>query len=511
MISGERPAFDPYHVWLGIPASEQPADLYRVLGLRTFESNPLAIESAADRLHQQLQTALSGPHGSAAHFILNQVATSRLTLLDSARKSAYDAHLRDRASFSPPVVPLPAAPLPLPTQPLTVELADSNSTAAPHFASGYPKRPAENPVLTLVKIIAGGAAGIGLGVVILWFGFHRDPFGLFEGSKNALQASKTERGKLPQNPDSNAPKDTADLRDTSSGSSLRVVPISPIPATVPSTAQMPLQSPQNDNRGSIPTGLSSSSRPNAVDSKHSTGFEEPGNGSASLNTESNTSASTELSRPSTALVPPELSPKKFAPPSPEVQKAKLADLKQIYKVEFDASMKPANREPFVDFLVANASRLKSDSDAQFVLFREAYDRAVAIKQFVKAAGVIDSIESRFEVDPFRLRIHLISQASSAARQPGDRLVVVRAALEMAQAAADRDRTSDAQKLASLTATHLKLLPDAEYRQQAARQIAKIGKLTTAEGSDNEASVDIVSPGYQITPLRKCSELLAGLE
>jgi hypothetical protein len=41
--------FDPYHIWLGIPSSEQPADHYRLLGISRFESNLDVIANAADQ------------------------------------------------------------------------------------------------------------------------------------------------------------------------------------------------------------------------------------------------------------------------------------------------------------------------------------------------------------------------------------------------------------------------------------------------------------------------------
>jgi hypothetical protein len=41
--------FDPYHQWLSIPPEEQPANHYRLLGLKTFESNADIIDSAAQR------------------------------------------------------------------------------------------------------------------------------------------------------------------------------------------------------------------------------------------------------------------------------------------------------------------------------------------------------------------------------------------------------------------------------------------------------------------------------
>ena len=55
--------FNPYHVWLGIPPEEQPANHYRLLGIRLFESNGDVIDSAADRQMAHLRTFQGGKHG----------------------------------------------------------------------------------------------------------------------------------------------------------------------------------------------------------------------------------------------------------------------------------------------------------------------------------------------------------------------------------------------------------------------------------------------------------------
>ena len=41
-------AFDPLHKWLGIPASEQPPNHYRLLGLAAYEEDRDVIDAAAD-------------------------------------------------------------------------------------------------------------------------------------------------------------------------------------------------------------------------------------------------------------------------------------------------------------------------------------------------------------------------------------------------------------------------------------------------------------------------------
>ena len=41
--------FDPYYTWLGIRPEEQPADHYRLIGLRQFEENADVISNAVDQ------------------------------------------------------------------------------------------------------------------------------------------------------------------------------------------------------------------------------------------------------------------------------------------------------------------------------------------------------------------------------------------------------------------------------------------------------------------------------
>jgi hypothetical protein len=86
--------FNPYHVWLGIPPEEQPANYYRLLSLKQFETNGDVIDSAADRQMAHLRTFQSGKHGELTQRILNEVAAARVCLLDPKKRAAYDQQLR---------------------------------------------------------------------------------------------------------------------------------------------------------------------------------------------------------------------------------------------------------------------------------------------------------------------------------------------------------------------------------------------------------------------------------
>jgi hypothetical protein len=87
-------AFDPYYVWLGIGPEEQPANHYRLLGIRQFETNADVIDNAADRQTAHLRTLQSGQNGKLTQRLLNEVAAARICLLNPQSKAAYDQKLR---------------------------------------------------------------------------------------------------------------------------------------------------------------------------------------------------------------------------------------------------------------------------------------------------------------------------------------------------------------------------------------------------------------------------------
>jgi hypothetical protein len=85
--------FDPYHRWLQIPASEQPANHYRLLGLVLFESDLDVIENAANQRMAHLRTFQAGTNGPLSQQIMNEVTQAKLALLVPETKAAYDGQL----------------------------------------------------------------------------------------------------------------------------------------------------------------------------------------------------------------------------------------------------------------------------------------------------------------------------------------------------------------------------------------------------------------------------------
>ncbi len=86
--------FDPYHKWLGIAPSEQPANHYRLLGLRQFEDDPDVIENAADQRMAHLRSLQNSKHATHSQKLLSEIATARGVLLHPQQRDAYNAKLK---------------------------------------------------------------------------------------------------------------------------------------------------------------------------------------------------------------------------------------------------------------------------------------------------------------------------------------------------------------------------------------------------------------------------------
>ena len=165
-------SFDPYRIWLGIPAEEQPPHHYRLLGLKQLETNPEVIAHAADARMVHLKTFQTGRYSLLSQQLLNEVASAKLCLLDPQKKAAYDAQLqrsihtpsRWRAQSPtqtpsqspppqpPPPQPPPPQPPPLQPQPLqpppvqppayqSAEFRPPESRAAEFHSSQFPPPP----------------------------------------------------------------------------------------------------------------------------------------------------------------------------------------------------------------------------------------------------------------------------------------------------------------------------------------------------------------------------------
>ena len=103
-------SFDPYLNWLGIPPHEQPPNMYRLLGVVLFESNPEVIEAAADRQSLRVGVYQGEPYGEMCQQLLSEIAMAQFCLLDPQQKAAYDSRLQEELAHRGERVVAPPPP-----------------------------------------------------------------------------------------------------------------------------------------------------------------------------------------------------------------------------------------------------------------------------------------------------------------------------------------------------------------------------------------------------------------
>jgi hypothetical protein len=148
-------SFDPYYTWLGIPSEEQPADHYRLLGIRRFEANEEVIINASDQRMAYIRTFQTGKRSKESQALLNEISAAQVCLLNPDKKKAYDDDLRRKlepASTSKPAArptePQPAArttPVPAKSLPVAAPLRPSATPAQPLDRRLQPQQPLQPP------------------------------------------------------------------------------------------------------------------------------------------------------------------------------------------------------------------------------------------------------------------------------------------------------------------------------------------------------------------------------
>ncbi len=109
--------FDPYHKWLGIPKDQRPPTYYQLLGIAPGETDQEVIDEAAVRQIAHVRTYQIGPHAAEATRLLNEISQAKTTLLNPAKRKAYDEKLAtvpaaQITTAKPPPAAVPAAMAP---------------------------------------------------------------------------------------------------------------------------------------------------------------------------------------------------------------------------------------------------------------------------------------------------------------------------------------------------------------------------------------------------------------
>ena len=145
--------FDPYHKWLGIPKGQRPPSYYQLLGISADEADRDVIETATLRQTAFVRNFQSGQHAKEFAQVLNELALARVTLLDEAKRRAYDAKLADQ-------VPNPVSSTPNPSKPghaLHVPAAAVNETRTLEILTDalVPAPPNSTPTASGVNVSLG--------------------------------------------------------------------------------------------------------------------------------------------------------------------------------------------------------------------------------------------------------------------------------------------------------------------------------------------------------------------
>lgn len=139
--------FDPYYTWLGIPKEDQPADHYRLIGVRPFENNADVITNVMDQRMQYLRSMQVGKRSALTQRLLNELSMAGGCLLDKDRKKAYDRELKakqaasGKAGKSEPV----SAPIPKPS-PVAAPTTAARPIPVPAAAVSTSPKPGSRPV-----------------------------------------------------------------------------------------------------------------------------------------------------------------------------------------------------------------------------------------------------------------------------------------------------------------------------------------------------------------------------
>ena len=368
--------FDPYHEWLGIPASEQPPNHYRLLGIPQLEESPAVIENAANQRMAHLRTFQTGKHVAESQRLLNEVAAARVCLLNVEKKTAYDRSLRPR--------------LPASSEPAGDSAADAiDAELAAVFARSMPStsriaakgRRKKSQPTPAALVVAAVLTVLAVGLTGLWWVFGRG---------NAPSDGRVAKVVEPATP-TTPPKATSPKTQEPSQ---KDAPISASPE--------PRKTSRADDASAAPVLKPAEPEPVAQAKPKSQKDEatEPkpaANDSAAGKAEPN-----EEKAPAT----------KLAPPAADEQKRLVGEIDEIYKP--GEAKDQASKAALARKLLEDGRKNEANRAEQFVLLRRAAEIARDAGDADLMLKAVDTMaEVGFDIRPFqvksRLLKHLVDQ------------------------------------------------------------------------------------------------------
>jgi curved DNA-binding protein CbpA len=437
-------SFDPYLRWLGIPPEDQPPDHYRLLGVKPNEPDPELIARAAKRQMARVKNAQSGEDTQLAQEILKKIALARNCLLDPVRRREYDRQLEARSE--PHTSPEPA--LARAHDPWQEEMKDGRRVAPNASDVQTPSGPVRGskntPHSRLISILFGGIAGTLLAVAIL-YAIRGRPARVAEQSPPPVIESHPTAAPTQPDPPAPAPDERAPYAPTrDSGEGAEKPGRRPVGADVARTAE-PSESDTSPDARETPA-----SDPQTRDS-------EPEDGQSAETGQDEVAAALkpELRQ---APVDAPARPKKLPVPDDATQRRAEQRVRDLLQSEFDAANTPEQKLALATRLVELGRETTADPTTRFVLFRLAYQLSVAVGDWAKALGVVDTMGEHYEADVQLIKADVLGQVveglqvtPQTADAVGQVLDAVSDGLDAAVAADDYDAASRFLRTARLLA------------------------------------------------------------
>ncbi len=418
--------FDPYLKWLGIPKTQQPPNLYRLLGVEVFETDPEVISHAADQRMAHLRNFGTGKHAGLSQKLLNEVATARVRLLNAEEKARYDQELRQQLAPAP-TAPAAGIPPAIPPKPVPVAAPRSATlpTAGPAVASGGVastgvSRPAPQGLPSWLVPAAIGL-GVLVGAIVLALAL---PGGDGPGEQTQTPGQPADGPVLPA------------VGDTPAGVPLEEPEKEAVeePAEEPSSESEP--DPVGPEEGASspseefePPNMEAASEPDSVPPAEPT--PEP---PSEPDTPEPTPSIPDLDPPEFTEPPPVLAAdrRETVPPEDARQRARQ-DILEIFGGELKQARTMQAKAALLSEL-ANEGRSEQNGPAsRYVLLNMALDLAAETGDLANTLNLADSLIAAFQVDPYETK-------ADALKRVGEVVVKVRGALPVNGQITDLART-----------------------------------------------------------------------
>jgi len=421
-------AFDPYQQWLGITREEQPANYYRMLGVRLFESDPQVIHAAAERKMAYVRARAAGPQAVQGRQVLAELAAARQCLSDPQQKAVYDrgltaasappAMVRPAPSTGMPAVAMPAAkpavraprPIAIAVQPTPAPVWQCEPEA-PAFGiqtgpSSYRPRPRSG---SGVGIFAGLALAAAAGVGGYFYAQHQKPpiakvipevTTATPVVESKAKVPVVEPVKEPTKTITKTPVKTAPVVTTKTPVKTTpvevVAPVTPPPVVV--------NNPPSRDPGEFDD-------PAIIRRPRSFG------GRFDL---SSLVAAAGASDPEAAakIVDPEMFPllkQKLPVPGASEQSKALNAIRATFRKDYQSAVQPAAKVTLARTLLSEAARSIDDATSRFVYLAEARDLAIDGSSPALSMQMVDTLSRMYAIDPVGMKYSTLSRGAGSAK------------------------------------------------------------------------------------------------